>query len=130
MPVRKATFADLRSIAEILAAAFYDEELNAYFFPHRQQYPEDYVQAWYQTVLEKWWDYDNVWIVSYIDVKQDAKSSSDESTGIQGQITGAAQWARAGVENGKPLDLQRKLDPSKFLLEGWLFGQPGDRAMG
>lgn len=112
MPVRLATFADLESIAHVLAAAFYDEELNTYFHPHRDKYPEDYVRSWYQTVLEKWCGYDNVWVVSY-DVEESDPSSVGDGTSIRHKVTGAAEWARVGHRPGELLGLYGFWDPSQ-----------------
>lgn len=109
--MRIATFADLKSIAEILAAAFYDEELNAYFFPNRKQYPEDYVHAWYQVVLERWWNCDNVWLVSYTDRLID----SNGIAGRPSEVTGAAQWATELVQSGWLGTLQYHMDLSEHI---------------
>jgi GNAT superfamily N-acetyltransferase len=41
--VRFATLRDAKDISEVLAAAFFDNELSGeYLFPRRRQYPEDY----------------------------------------------------------------------------------------
>lgn len=114
MPVRIATFADLESIARVLAAAFSDEELNAYFYPHREKYPEDYIRSWYHTVLEKWWGYDNIWVVSYEATNPASDTSKHDSS--QGKVTGAAQWARVGNKPGEMLGLYGVWDPSKSLI--------------
>lgn len=86
MPLRLATYADLPRISETLAAAFYDEQLNDYFFPHRRQYPDDYVRAWHHCVVERWWDYNSIWLVNYEHV--DSRVN---------EVVGVAQWCRAGV---------------------------------
>ena len=101
MPVRLATYRDLHTIAEVLAAAFDGEDLNSYFFPYRKEYPADYIKAWYQVVLEKWWDYSVVWFVSY---------KEGEHT-----ITGCAQWERAGEGSSDFWGLS-SWDPSKFYV--------------
>lgn len=112
MPVRLATFADLGSIARVLAAAFYDEELNAYFYPHRDKYPEDYVRSWYQIVLEKWCGYDNIWVVSYEVKTSGSGSVKDRNVPVPHQVTGAAEWVRVGSRPGELLGLYGPLDPS------------------
>lgn len=119
MPIRPATYRDVRSIAETLAAAFYDEGLNVYFFPHRKEYPEDYVRAWYQAILPRWWNYDSTWLVSYDDLKDDkstsGKNSSAHATGnLALKITGAAQWGRTVTQRGLLERLWRYVDPSKY----------------
>lgn len=103
MPIRVAKYGDLRVIAEVLAAAFDGEELNSYFFPYRKEYYADYVKAWYHVVLEKWWNYNSIWLVSYI------KSTEAESREI---ITGASQWERAGDGAEKVWNVY-SWDPSK-----------------
>jgi hypothetical protein len=85
MPIRRARYSDLPTISSILAASFYDEELHAYFFPQRQQYPDEYVRAWYQKVLKCWWDYSRVFVVSYDEAGRGAEV-----------ITGVAEWQRVG----------------------------------
>lgn len=119
MPIRTARYNDLKSIAEVLGAAFHDEGLNAYFFPHRGEYPEDYMRAWYQAVLTKWWDCDSTWLVSYDDTKDDESTSGrDDGTGeskrTTSKITGAAQWGRTIAEPGALQKLSKFLDPSKY----------------
>lgn len=116
MPVRIATYADLKSVAKILAAAFDNEELNAYFFPYRKQHPEDYLKAWYQVVLEKWWDYSNIWVVSY-EPKEPVVGTIHAKPGStisqEGNVTGVAQWARTGLGSEKLWGLHGSWDPSE-----------------
>ncbi|KAK5940892.1 hypothetical protein PMZ80_007309 [Knufia obscura] len=103
MSLRVATYADLTRISEILAAAFYDEELNDYFFPYRRQYPADYLSVWKQVVLEKWWDYNSIWLVN-----------CEHAGGDSGQVLGVAQWSRAG-SNSECLWGVRQWDPRRFI---------------
>lgn len=125
MPVRLATFADLEPIARVLAAAFYNEELNAYFYPHRDKYPEDYVHSWYQTVLEKWCGYDNVWIVSYDVDNSDSVSGKDRNASARHKITGAAEWVRVGRKQGELLGLYGSWDPSECSARSLGLKTPG-----
>lgn len=117
MPVRIATFADLQLIAKVLAAAFYDEELNAYFFPYRETHPEDYLRAWYHVVLKKWWDYNSIWIVSYVLVKSSEGSHNKGDGCQQEQITGAAQWSMEGIKHKTSTGLGDYINPGKAM---WL----------
>ncbi len=92
--LRFASARDLAPIANVLAAAFDDEELNDHLFPRRKEYPDDYARAWRQNVTEKWWDYRRVWVVA-----------PREEQGVQ-VLAGVAQWTkvlvagRADVERG------------------------------
>jgi len=103
MPLRLANYADLPRISEILAAAFYDEQLNDYFFPHRRQYPDDYVRAWHHNVVEKWWNYDSIWLVNY-----------EHADGKRDEVVGVAQWCRAGAGSEALWGL-RSWDPEWFI---------------
>lgn len=105
MPIRFARYSDLRVIAETLAAAFDGEELNSYFFPYRKEFYEDYVRAWYHVVLEKWWNYNGLWLVSFIEGSNGAET-----------ITGASQWERTGKGAEKVWGLN-SWDPSKSACE-------------
>jgi hypothetical protein len=102
MPLRVARYSDLPTISSILAASFSEEELHAYFFPHRRQYPEDHVRAWYQKVLQGWWDYAKIFVVSYEGAEKDAEV-----------ITGVAEWQRVG-EGWKGLWGCGRWDISKY----------------
>lgn len=80
MPLRRATYSDLTQIAIILSKAFYNDPLNEYFFPNRQEYPDDYLRDFAHETTMSWWKYDRLWIVSYDDA------------GVNGVIC----WARRG----------------------------------
>lgn len=124
MPLRVARYSDLPTISSILAASFSDEELHAYFFPHRRQYPEDHVRAWYQKVFQGWWDYSKIFVVSSEEAEKDAEV-----------ITGVAEWQRVGegweglwgcgrwnLSMFDTLSLMAVFSP--FSLEGWIFRGP------
>lgn len=101
--MRAATYADLPHVSQTLAAAFYDEQLNDYFFPHRRQYPDDYIRAWHHGVVEKWWDYSNIWLVNREEGQEKGK-----------EILGVAQWRRAGV-GAESLWGLKSWDPRKLI---------------
>ena len=65
MPLRVAQHSDTLPISRVLACAFHDEELNAYFFPTRNEYPDDYLSVWRQEISQKWWNWNYVFVVSY-----------------------------------------------------------------
>lgn len=118
MPTRRATYSDLKPMAEVLAAAFYDEGLNRYFFPHRKEYPQDYLRLWYQMIVTRWWDYDSIWLVSY---EGSGAHVADGGGGVSGThvqgpglpITGVAQWSRFVAQPGLLQRIWRLVDPSK-----------------
>lgn len=121
MPIRFARYFDLPHISSIFAESFSNEELHAYMFPHRWEFPDDYQRAWYDKVLTRWWDYSRVFIVYYEELE----------TGAQ-EITGAAEWERAGegwemVWGRGRWDLSEFCTCSgfRFLLSGMLF-QPSE----
>ena len=120
MPIRIARYSDLPYISSIFAESFSNEELHAYMFPHRREFPDDYQRAWYEKVLMRWWDYSRVFIVHY----------EGFETGAE-KITGAAEWERAG-EGWKKVwgtgrwDLSefRTCSNFQFLLRGMLVWFP------
>jgi GNAT superfamily N-acetyltransferase len=92
MPLRLARYSDLPSASQLLAQAFYNEQLNQHIFPYRQHYQEDYVRAWRWKILQKWWSWDCICVVSYaeaceqetaaaasLDDKQQRDGDSDSS---------------------------------------------------
>ncbi|KAL8641134.1 MAG: hypothetical protein Q9228_002016 [Teloschistes exilis] len=86
MPLRKAHRGDLPAIAEIYAAAFYDDELlGSLLHPHRHSYPSHYHRYWEHRVTEWYWDYQHQLIVTYT-----LTSSGGEN------VTGVADWKRFG----------------------------------
>ncbi|KIY03998.1 uncharacterized protein Z520_00690 [Fonsecaea multimorphosa CBS 102226] len=106
MPIRLARYSDLDAVSKILAAAFYDEELNDCIFPYRKQFPDDYVFVWKQKVVKNWWDYNKIWLVSY------EKDPSQKSGEI---ITGAAEWGREGKGSDRLWGLVRWWDPRRLI---------------
>ncbi|EXJ63329.1 uncharacterized protein A1O5_11650 [Cladophialophora psammophila CBS 110553] len=106
MPLRLATFSDLDAISKILAASFYNEELNDRIFPYRKQFPDDYVFVWKQKVIKSWWDYNKIWVVSY---DKDPAQKSGEV------ITGTAEWAREGKGSDRLWGLVRWWDPRRLV---------------
>ena len=101
MPLRLATISDLTPISKLLAASFYDEELNDHCFPFREQYPADYLSVWKEKISKDWWDYKKIWVVSF------AQGTSPSG------ITGVAGWAREGEGSDELWGLWRWWDPSE-----------------
>lgn len=120
MPIRFATRRDLPAIAETFAAAFREEELHVYFFPHHKEYPEDHARAWYQVLLVRWWNYDHTWLVSYGDnsPKNAQSISGDEVDSAvkrdDASITGAAIWVRNVAQPGILRSVWNWIDPSEY----------------
>ncbi|RMZ89220.1 hypothetical protein DV736_g3557, partial [Chaetothyriales sp. CBS 134916] len=65
MPLRLAQHSDILPMSQVLARAFHDEELHAYFFPGRNDFPHDYFRAWRQQISQKWWNWNYVVVVGY-----------------------------------------------------------------
>jgi hypothetical protein len=87
MVLRIARFTDLSTIAKIFGAGFYDEEVvGGLLHPHRELYPHDYLTWWIRAVRAGYWDYSNVYVLSY---------RLEEGTGKE-IVMGAAQWQRHG----------------------------------
>lgn len=105
MPLRLATLSDLDPISKILAAGFYNEELNDHIFPYRTQHPDDYIFVWKQKVFQSWWKYNKVWIVNY------EKAPTEQSGEI---ITGVAEWGREGKGSDQVWGVMRWWDPSEY----------------
>jgi len=120
MPIRQARRSDLPRMAEVLAASFEDEELNARMFPYRKEYPQDYVCAWRQRLWEHWWDYSRVWMVSYeveegrsVDGLLPADDNQRKPKGKE-VLTGVAEWERAGLGWERLWGIGGWWDPSKY----------------
>jgi hypothetical protein len=105
MPIRLARLSELGPISKICAASFYDEELNDYMFPHRKQYPDDYVRVWKEMVVKNWWDYNKIWVVNY-------EEAPAEKSGEL--ITGVAEWGKGGKGSDRLWGVVRWWDPSEF----------------
>ncbi|EXJ77508.1 hypothetical protein A1O3_09735 [Capronia epimyces CBS 606.96] len=110
MPLRLATFSDIGPISKILAASFYDEELNDHIFPFRKQYPHDYLSVWKQKTVTGWWDYSKVWVVWE---NEDGLTGPNTTSGTT--ITGVAQWGREGEGSDRLWGLVRWWDPRRLI---------------
>jgi hypothetical protein len=85
--IRFARFADLQSIARVMGAAFFDDDLfGDIIHPHRKQYPDDVNLYWLRRAYVNFWNYRWRWLVA-VDV--------DASTGKE-VVVGVAQWERMG----------------------------------
>lgn len=81
--IRKATPADQRAMAEVAAAAFVDDDVfGRFMFPHRREYPEDYIAMWERGLWVKATDYTREYLVSV-----------DEGSG---KVVAWAGWVRVG----------------------------------
>jgi GNAT superfamily N-acetyltransferase len=93
MPLRLARHGDLPVISSIFAAAFYNEEVTGdWMHPYRHQYPLDYAGYWIRKMREKYWDYGNIFMVSYF-VKDGEKPDGQQEE----VVTGTAIWSRQGL---------------------------------
>jgi len=108
MPLRLAMLSDLGPISKILAASFYDEELNDLIFPYRKEYPDDYILVWKQKVVKTWWDYNKIWVVNYEKV-----STSENKSGEI--INGVAEWGRTGKGSEELWGVVRWWDPRRLI---------------
>lgn len=82
MQIREATLADTRRLAEVAAAAFFEDPLMPAIEPRRRQFPEDYLRGWFYSVQAKILAPEAVVLVSM-----------DKNTDI---ITGFGAWKREG----------------------------------
>jgi hypothetical protein len=90
MPIRLAQRADIPEMSNILAAAFTQDKLLQVMFPNQVTHPEDYVDGFRTRLVESWWDYSRILMVSYT-----AESGSKEI------ITGLCEWERVGIGREK-----------------------------
>jgi GNAT superfamily N-acetyltransferase len=97
MSVRFARYSDLDSIADTLAAAFWDgDAVGRFMHPHREKYPQDFREWWKRSVRTHYWD---------------PKSTLLVSTDETGNVTGYANWVAHGTSAQK-VELW-KIDPRK-----------------
>lgn len=108
MPIRNATSSDVTAISQVFANAFYNEQLNAHLFPLRKQYPADYVRSWHQKVVEKYWSYSSVFLVSYEPTDQ------DNTPPLQRPIRGVSIWTYHHQSILSPWRIWR-LDPRRLI---------------
>jgi len=103
MAIRKARRGDLRAMAEVLAAAFFNEELfGELMHPHRHEYPEDFVNFFERRIWSHWFEYQRTILVS-----EDPES---------GKVVGVADWERQG-NNAQTTTGLARLDPRQWPLE-------------
>lgn len=97
MAIRKATPADHRTMAEIAAAAFIDDDVfGRFMFPHRREYAEDYISMWERDLWVKSTEYPRDYLVSVDDAS--------------GKVVAWAGWVRIGpgaVARGNPFGLRK-----------------------
>lgn len=97
MAIRKARHGDLRAMAEVLAAAFLNEELfGELMHPHRHEYPEDFIKFFERRIWAHWFEYQRAILVS-----EDPAS---------GKVVGVADWERQG-KNARITTNLGRLDP-------------------
>lgn len=82
MRIRPLTRQDLSIVADIHAAAFWDDQISIWLYPHKEQYPNDFRDFWF-----RWMQFAycqpgfRIWVVE------------DEETGA---VLGSALWERRG----------------------------------
>ncbi|OAG35842.1 hypothetical protein AYO21_09999 [Fonsecaea monophora] len=107
MPIRPATISDIPAMAEIYAAAFSSNLMFQFLFPYIKEHPEAFVQAARENLTVAWYDFSQIFVVSYEAGKvdngqlQDARSAllssgAPEHAGSE-TVTGFAQWQRVGT---------------------------------
>lgn len=83
MTIRKATPADHRAMAEVAAAAFIDDDVfGRFMYPHRREYPDDYIMGWER----------DFWVKS-TEPEREYLVSVDDATG---EVAAWACWMRVG----------------------------------
>lgn len=104
--IREARYFELPRISQVLAQAFWDDNLNGdLIHPHRNKFPADVELYWLRRCRVNYWDYTWRWLVAV---------SRDEKTGTEA-IVGIAEWARLG-EGRKKLQCSW-YDPRKFPID-------------
>jgi hypothetical protein len=99
MAIRKAHRGDLRVIAEVLAAAFLNEELfGDLMHPKRHEYPEDFIRFFEHRIWTHWFEYQRTILVS--------------EDPVSGKVVGVADWERQG-ENALTTTKHGRLDPRR-----------------
>lgn len=106
MPLRPATRDDIPIMATILAASFAPDRLFQIMFPHEPEHPEAFVQAFQENIWISWYDYRQVWMVSYEASDGDQQQPAGERDTLLSKggesgtgkeiLTGIAKWERAG----------------------------------
>jgi len=121
MPIRHARISDIPIMAQVLTASFGPDRLFQIMFPHQDAYPEDFVTAFRRKLLESWWDYSKVLMVSYetqtskVEDLDDVKRALVTTRGGEKEvITGMIEWQRAGLGWEHVWNLWGWWDPSKF----------------
>jgi len=112
MTIRRATPADHRAMAEVAAAAFVDDDVfGRFMYPHRREYPEDYISMWERGLWVKATDYTREYLVSVDDAS--------------GKVVAWAGWVRLGpgaVTRENPIGLrklsQAHMYPSHITIVG------------
>ena len=100
MAIRKARRGDFRAMAEVMAAAFANEELfGELMHPHRHEYPEDFIQFFERRIWAHWFDSHRTILVS-----EDPASS---------KVVGVADWERQG-KNARTTTQLGRLDPRRY----------------
>ncbi|KAF2035231.1 acyl-CoA N-acyltransferase [Setomelanomma holmii] len=96
--LRAARLSDLSSIANVWAAAFFDDEIiGEIMHPHRREYPDDVYWFLLRGIRERFWDWRHQFIV----------------VTDGGKVIGAADWRRLG-KGGERIELWRA-DPRKLI---------------
>ncbi|KAJ3498431.1 hypothetical protein NLG97_g1135 [Lecanicillium saksenae] len=102
--VRDARYSELPEIANVMAKAFWDDNLfGEHIHPHRDEYPDDFDLYWLRRARVNFWDYRFKFLVAV------TKNDDDRE-----MIVGVAQWSRLG-EGGKKLECW-SLDPRNLLM--------------
>lgn len=103
MPIRLAHYADCEAIAQILTAAFWDEDVvGRQMHPRRDEYPGDVFEFWRRRVRTGWWDWSHVFVVA----------TAEQDGGEGSEVVGVANWTRRG-EFGGALS---RWDPREYCL--------------
>ena len=90
MPLRLGKACDIPAIANIYAAAFWDERaMGQIMHPYRKAHPEDFLRYWRQNVTEWYWDYTHQIVVAYM-IKPNGDGKDEEI------MIGVADWIRHG----------------------------------
>ena len=93
-------------MAQVLAASFGPDKLFQVMFPHKDRYPEDFVDGFQTRLYESYWDYSRVLMISY---------TTDRESHGEKEVTGMAEWQRVEVGRIKVWGPWAWLDPRRAL---------------
>lgn len=110
MKTRTASLSDLPHAAELCSKAFYDDELYSKMFPHKAQFPDDYLRGFERKFRSRMLQRNVVVFLAETepgDVPGDLEDKGYGGMGWDsagGQTAGVAVWMRDGHDGGRDVN--------------------------